>query len=61
MLITQINVLGYFVNFCVIFRYIWEEKDFLKRVVKLREIRIIEDLAPLPVPSVSLLLLNNNK
>ena len=44
MLITQINVLGCFVNFWVIFRYIWEEIVFLKRVVKLREIRNIEDL-----------------
>ena len=33
-LITQINVLGCFVNFLVIFRYI-----FLKRVVKFGEIR----------------------
>ena len=39
MLITQINVLGCFVNFWVIFRYIWEEIVFLKRVVKLRETR----------------------
>ena len=38
MLITQINVLGCFVNFWVIFRYIWEEIVFLKSVVKLREI-----------------------
>ena len=45
MLITQINVLGgFFVNFWVIFRYIWEEIVFLKRVLKLREIRNIEDL-----------------
>ena len=44
MLIIQINVLGCFVNFWVIFRYIWEEIVFLKRVVKLREIRNIEDL-----------------
>ena len=44
MLITQINVLGCFVSFWVIFRYIWEEIVFLKRVVKLREIRNIEDL-----------------
>ena len=40
----QINVLGCFVNFWVIFKYIWEEIVFLKRVVKLREIRNIEDL-----------------
>ena len=38
-LITQINVLGCFVNFFVIFRYIWEEIVFLKRVVKFGEIR----------------------
>ena len=44
MLISQINALGCFVNFWVIFRYIWEEIVFLKRVVKLREIRNIEDL-----------------
>ena len=44
MLITQINVLGCFVNFWVIFKYIWEKIVFLKRVVKLREIRNIEDL-----------------
>ena len=31
--ITQINVLGCFVNFWVIFRYISEEIVFLKRVV----------------------------
>ena len=39
MLKTQINVLGCFVNFLVIFRYIWEEIVFLKRVVKFGEIR----------------------
>ena len=38
-LITQINVLGCFVIFLVIFRYIWEEIVFLKRVVKFGEIR----------------------
>ena len=38
-LITQINVLGCFVNFLVIFKYIWEEIAFLKRVVKFGEIR----------------------
>ena len=38
-LITQINVFGCFVNFLVIFRYIWEEIVFLKRVVKFGEIR----------------------
>ena len=43
MCITQINVLGCFENFWVnFFRYIWEEIVFLKRVVKLREIRNIE-------------------
>ena len=36
---TQINVLGCFVNFLVIFRYIWEEIVFLKRVVKFGKIR----------------------
>ena len=38
-LITQMNGLGCFVNFLVIFRYIWEEIVFLKRVVKFGEIR----------------------
>ena len=38
-LITQINVLGCFVNFLVVFRCIWEEIVFLKRVVKFGEIR----------------------
>ena len=38
-LITQINGLGCFVIFLVIFRYIWEEIVFLKRVVKFGEIR----------------------
>ena len=38
-LISQTNVLGCFVNFLVIFRYIWEETVFLKRVVNLGEIR----------------------
>ena len=38
-LISQINVLGCFVNFLAIFRYIWEEIVFLKRVVKFGEIR----------------------
>ena len=32
-------------NFWVIFRYIWEEIVFLEGLVKLREIRNIEDLA----------------
>ena len=39
LLITQINVLGCFVNSLVIFRYIYEEIVFLKRVVKFGEIR----------------------
>ena len=38
-LTTQTNVLGCFVNFLVIFRYIWEEIVFLKRLVKFGEIR----------------------
>ena len=38
-LITQINVLGCFVNFLVVFRCIWKEIVFLKRVVKFGEIR----------------------
>ena len=38
-LITQINVSGCFLNFLVIFRYIWEEIVFLKREVKFGEIR----------------------
>ena len=37
MLITQFSVL-------VIFGYIWEERVFLKGLVKLGEIRYIEDL-----------------
>ena len=41
MLKTQINVLGCFVNFLVSFRFIWEEKVFLKRVTKFGERRII--------------------
>ena len=42
--ITQINVLGCFVNFWVIFGYIWEAIIFLKGLVKVREIRNVEDL-----------------
>ena len=38
-LISQINVLWCFLNFLVIFRYIWEEIVFFKRVVKFGEIR----------------------
>ena len=36
--------MGCFVNFWVIFGYVWEEIVFLKGLVKLREIRNIEDL-----------------
>ena len=36
--------MGCFVNFWVIFGYIWEEIVFLEGLVKLREIRNIEDL-----------------
>ena len=42
--ITQINVLGCFVNFWVIFGYIWKEIIFLEGLVKLKEIRNVEDL-----------------
>ena len=38
MLISHIYVLGCFVNFLVIFRYIWREIVFLKGLVKLMEI-----------------------
>ena len=41
--ITKINVLGCFVNFWVIFGYIWEI-IFLEGLVKLREIKNVEDL-----------------
>ena len=37
--ITQINDLGCFMNFWVIFRYIWKEISFLEGLVKLKEIR----------------------
>ena len=43
-LIPWIYVVGCFVNFWVIFGYIWEKIVFLKELVKLREIRNIEDL-----------------
>ena len=43
LLITQINVLGCFMNFWVIFRYIWKEIIFLEGLVKLKEIRNVED------------------
>ena len=36
---TQIDVLGCFVNFLVICRYIWEEIVFLKRVLNFGEKR----------------------
>ena len=44
MLISHIYVLGCFVNFLVIFRYIWREIVFLKGLVKLMEIGNLEDL-----------------
>ena len=44
MLKTRIYVIGCFVNFLVIFRYIWVEIVFLKGLEKFREIRKIEDL-----------------
>ena len=44
MLIPSIYVVGCFVNFWVIIGYIWEEIFFLQGLVKLREIRNIEDL-----------------
>ena len=42
--ITQINDLGRFMNFWVIFRYIWKEIIFHEGLVKLKEIRNVEDL-----------------
>ena len=42
--ITQINDLGSFINFWVIFKYIWKEIIFLEGLVKLKEIRNVEDL-----------------
>ena len=42
--IAQINDLGCFMNFWVIFRYIWKEIIFLEGLVKLKEIRNVEDL-----------------
>ena len=44
LLITRSYVVGYFVNFLVIFGYIWEEIIFLKGLVKFRKIGNIEDL-----------------
>ena len=43
-LITRSYVVGYFVNFLVIFWYIWEEIIFLKGLVKFRKIGNIEEL-----------------
>ena len=42
--IAQINDLGCFMKFWVIFRYIWKEIIFLEGLVKLKEIRNVEDL-----------------
>ena len=42
--ITQINDLGCFMNFWMIFRYIWKKIIFLEGLVKLKEIRNVEDL-----------------
>ena len=42
--IAQINDLGCFMNFWVIFRYIWKEIIFLEGLAKLKEIRNVEDL-----------------
>ena len=42
--ITQINDLGCFMNFWVIFRYNWKEIVFLEGLVELKEIRNVEDL-----------------
>ena len=44
MLKTLMYVIGCFVNFLVIFAYIWVEIVFLKGLEKFREIRKIEDL-----------------
>ena len=44
MLISHIYVLGRFVNFLVIFRYIWRKIVFLKGLVKFMEIGNFEDL-----------------
>ena len=43
-LITHIYVLRRFVNFLVIFRFIWRQIVFLKRLVKFMEIGNFEDL-----------------
>ena len=42
--IFQINDLGCLMNFWVIFRYIWKGIIFLEGLVKLKEIRNVEDL-----------------
>ena len=44
MLILLLYVLGCFINFGGIFGYIWEEIVFLEGLVKLGEIRNVEDL-----------------
>ena len=44
LLISQSYVVECFVNFWMIFGYVWEENVFLKGFVKFREIRNIEDL-----------------
>ena len=44
MLKTLIYVIGCFVNFWLIFGYIWVEIVFLKGLERFREIRKIEDL-----------------
>ena len=44
LVISRSYVVGCFVNFWVIFGYVWEEIVFLKGFVKFREIRNIEDL-----------------
>ena len=44
LLILRSYVVGCFVNFWVIFAYVWEEIVFLKGFVKFREIRNIQDL-----------------
>ena len=44
MLIPEIYVLGRFVNFLVIFRYIWRSIVFLKGLVKIYGNRNFEDL-----------------
>ena len=44
MLKTRVYVIGCFVNFLVIFGYIWREIVILKGVVRFREITKIEAL-----------------